>query len=303
MIYDYIVIILNYNSFEYLNVALESLRKYAIGSYKICIVDNNSSRENEREKLLELKADDVEILLLENNCGYGEGNNKAVSYMNTKYEAKYIVIMNPDIEITQLGTVEGVIRKAEENSAVGGQPLVWNYYYSDNPKTQINIGKTVGYGGLCIQSSLFFRLLFKKQFENIMFIKEMPYNEHIKYHMPSGAFFVIRKDVYEEINGFDSGTFLYGEESILAFKLNKCGYDLLLCPEYTVKHLQGATTGYDRYCWDIKRLNYIKQSRNVFAKKYLKCNTIQIWFLDMILNFDFVARKIYVMFNKKRKNA
>ena len=301
MIYDYIVIILNYNASEFIHVAIESIRKCAIASYMICVVDNNSSRKGEKEKIIAFKAEDVEVLLLDENSGYGKGNNEAVRYMSSQYKFRYIVIMNPDIEIIAKGTIEGIIENANKEGAIGGQPLVWNFYYSEEPKTQINIGRAVDFKGLCLQSNLFLRILFKKNFRELMFLNDMPYESHIKYQMPSGAFFIIYKDVFEEIQGFDEDTFLYGEESIIAHKLCEKDYYLLFNPEYVVKHLQGATTGYDRYRWDKRRLSYMKQSRNIFVKKYLKHGKFHVIMLNMLLNLDFMTRKIYVMFKRKRK--
>lgn len=300
MVYDYIVIILNYNSSDLLENAIESLRKNAKGTYKICIVDNNSPKIGEKEKLLGFKSNDVEVLLLDENAGYGAGNNKAVVYMNSKYETKYYVIMNPDIELQKKGTIEGIIENCEKNSAVGGQPLVWNYYYGSNPNMQINIGKAVGYSDLCIQSNLVLRMIFKRRFNDLVFINDMPYKKQIEYYVPSGAFFILRKDVYDEILGFDDDTFLYGEETIIGFKLKQRGYHLLFCPEYCVKHLQGATTGYDRYSWDKKRLQYLKESRDIYMKKYLKCSQIQVLILDLLLDADSILRRFYVIVNRRR---
>lgn len=301
MIYDYIAVILNYNSSDIIEIAIDSVRKNACGSYMICVVDNNSTQKDEKEKILSLKSNDVEVLLLNENSGYGSGNNKAVDYMNSMYESKYYVIMNPDIELIEKGTIEGIINSCEQDKAVGGQPLVWNYYYGNDPSRQINIGKAAEYWDLCIQSNLILRIIFRKRFNKLMYINEMPYKTHIKYQMPSGAFFMLKKDVYNEIEGFDENTFLYGEETILAYKLKQKEYHLLFCPEYCVKHLQGATTGYDRYSWDGKRLQYLKQSRNIYAKEYLKCNKFQIWILDMLLDIDSLIRKFYSTFQRKRK--
>lgn len=301
MIYDYIAIILNYNSSDIIDVAIDSIRKNASGLYKICVVDNNSSIDHEKEKLLALESDDVDVLLLDKNAGYGAGNNKAVEYMNSRYETKYYVIMNPDIELIEKGTIEGIIDNCEQNKAAGGQPLVWNYYYGDDPRMQINIGKVAKYWDLCIQSNLILRIIFKKRFDDLMYINEMPYKTHIEYQMPSGAFFILRKDVYNEIEGFDERTFLYGEEAILAFKLKQRNYHLLFCPEYRVKHLQGATTGYDRYSWDGRRLQYLKQSRNIYARTCLKCNQFQIWILDLLLDVDSLIRRLYISLRQKKE--
>lgn len=302
MILDYVVIILNYNSSEYIRKAINTIRECSTGVFRICVVDNNSPREGEKEILLELKNEhDIEVLLLNSNEGYGSGNNRAFQYMKSKYSFKYTVIMNPDIELIESGTIEKVIKGVEENGAVGGQPLVWNCYYGNDPEVQINIGKAVNYWGLCVISSVVLRCVFRNYFNKLVFINEMPYKKHIEYDVPSGAFFIIRTDVFQEISGFDDETFLYGEESILGYKLSVKGYHMVLCPEYVVKHLQGVSTGYDRYSWDKKRLEYIQQSRKVYMKKYLKCGKIKINIMIFILWIDYVMRKIYVQLKRGLK--
>ena len=49
----------------------------------------------------------------------------------------------------------------------------------------------------------------------------MPYYNNITFEVPSGAFFLINTDIFKMVGLFDEGTFLYGEENILGYKIKE----------------------------------------------------------------------------------
>ncbi|MBK7252919.1 MAG: glycosyltransferase [Ignavibacteria bacterium] len=89
------IIIVNYNTHEYLEKCLYSILKYLRKiNFEIIVVDNNST-DRSIEKLEE-KFVNVKFYFLNENKGFGAGCNYAAG----KSSGKYLLLVNPDIEVT-----------------------------------------------------------------------------------------------------------------------------------------------------------------------------------------------------------
>ena len=297
--YLYVVIILNYNSYSDSILAAKSVIGYArTEDYLICIADNASTNKYEMKNLQSVDLKNTIIFSNKNNFGYAKGNNEAIRHIKSLYKFKYIVIMNPDVTLIENSIDEMIEQIEKENNSkiVGGQPLVWNYRYSNNAKNQINIGRVPTYFDMYISSLCLFRILFKKRWKKTNYINEMPYANKIKYHVPSGAFFIIDVKVFSSIDLFDEDTFLFGEERIIGYKLKKMGYQMLFMPQYKVKHVHGKSTNSSRFNVKKSTLQFSIQSRKVYLNKYVKVGTIMTYAIIINAYIDYYIRKIFALY-------
>ncbi|HIT70841.1 MAG TPA: glycosyltransferase, partial [Candidatus Scatovivens faecipullorum] len=95
------VIIVNYNDAEDTKKYVNTISKYEIIN-RIVVVDNLSTTVGTFDKLKKLENEKVKVISSDKNGGYDYGNNFGVRYLqsiNEKYD--YIIISNPDIEITE----------------------------------------------------------------------------------------------------------------------------------------------------------------------------------------------------------
>lgn len=89
-------------------------------------------------------------------------------------------------------------------------------------------------------------------------LRQFPY-EHPKFYDPitletswsSGAAFVIRRDVYEQIGGFDEQFFMYAEDVDLSWRVRVAGYKLKYVPKAVIQHFCYQTAG------EVKPTQYI----------------------------------------------
>lgn len=89
-------------------------------------------------------------------------------------------------------------------------------------------------------------------------LRQFPY-EHPKFYDPltletswsSGAAFVIRREVYEKIGGFDEQFFMYAEDVDLSWRVRAAGYKLKYVPRAVIKHFCYQTAG------EVKPTQYI----------------------------------------------
>lgn len=300
----YAVIILNFNTIDDAIDAAESVVTNAqTDSFVVCIADNASTKNGDAEKCATLQIPHVVTTRIDKNKGYACGNNEAIRWLKKCYQADYYIIMNPDVLVLEEGTIEEMISSIESSPdyIVGGQPLVWNCYYPGEPNCQQNIRMIPNYGDLCILSCLPLKLIFRKRFKRITYMDNIPYEHHMEYMVPSGAFFVIKSDVFEEIGMFDEKTFLYFEEQILGKKLNGISKKLLFMPEYMVRHEHGKSTGNNHYSLNKRALKSGKESHIYYAKEYLKVGRGKIGLLYILHAIDYVFQAMRVGANRVLK--
>ncbi|MBK8381617.1 MAG: glycosyltransferase family 2 protein [Ignavibacteria bacterium] len=107
------IVIVNYNTHEYLEECLYSMLRYLRNiNFEIIVVDNNST-DRGIEKLKE-KFVNVKFFFLSENRGFGAGCNYAAG----KSSGKYLLLVNPDIEFTN-DPVSALIRFMENNKTAG----------------------------------------------------------------------------------------------------------------------------------------------------------------------------------------
>lgn len=298
----YAVIILNYNTIDDAIMAANSVKmKAQTNSYIICIADNASSKIEDRDRCKAYKSSHIITVSLEKNNGYAKGNNEAIEFVKKKYNPRYYVIMNPDVLVLDNGTIEGMIEQIEtKDHIVGGQPLVWNCYYGDDAALQQNIRVVPTYMDLCMLSFEPLKILMRSRYKRMIYQNRMPFNEEIEYRVPSGAFFLIKANIFDEMGKFDEETFLYYEEHIIGKKLEKIGKNLLFMPQFKVRHEHGKSIGNNRTKVNKFALKCSSDSRNYYAKQYLKCHVGKILILKILdfLNIPFSHIKVYI-YNKK----
>lgn len=297
----YAVIILNYNTIDDAIAAYESVKKNATTSqYVVCIADNASTKEYDRKKCKTLSEDNVITVCLDKNDGYAQGNNQAILFVKKNYNPKYYVIMNPDVLVINCGTIENMIDRMEQcgGNIVGGQPLVWNCFYGDDARMQQNIRQVPSFTDLCMLSNLALKALLRKRYRKSTYSDSKPYQEEIRYRVPSGAFFAIDAEVFEKIGLFDPNTFLYYEEHIIGKKLEKIDKELLFMPQFLVRHEHGKSTGNNHYSinWFARKCG--QDAKNYYATEYLNCNRARILLLNILSTLDIPLQYIRMQISR-----
>ena len=293
----YAVIVLNFNTSKDSRTAIESICNNATSEYyHICLVDNASTKEGEIDQLknIELEYENVSLLLLNENRGYAFGNNEGIRFLEGKYNCKYYVIMNPDVEIIQLGTIESLISDINKESIIGAQALVDCDDVSETADSQINIRRVMNYSDILINSSWILKRVFKKRHNVLIYKNEMPFRKKIEFEVPSGAFFIIDAEFFKKIGLFDEKTFLYVEEMILGYKVKEQGKVFVLDPQYTVKHYQGKSTGSHRRTLSVFSEKCMVTSTCIYLQDYLHVGNTKRMFYRIVEKLSNKSKSILV---------
>ena len=204
------VIIIAYNSCDFIPACLKSVRDACEGLDSQIIVLDNGSNE---PIIPEIKNffPEVEWIDSKENLGFGKGCNLAEKHATKPY----LFFINPDTIISKNAFRE-MLKFMEEHPEAGtvgcrilneDGTLQWACRRSF-PTIVSAVSKTIGLAAL-----------FPKN--KTLASYNMSYadpDEMIEVDAISGSFFCIRRDVYEKLNGFDEDFFMYGEDLDLCFR-------------------------------------------------------------------------------------
>lgn len=246
------LLIVNYHTEKFIVELLSSLSTQTLDKSQFeLIIVNNSPSLLLSSFMDKHKFDDVFLLKLINsddNVGFGRAMNLAFEYA----KGEHILLVNPDVKMTQDDYLEKLLIFANQNpdyGAISTQILddvgndVSTYYTYE-------FGQTLGFDG---QICWF-----------------------------QGSLLLIRHQIFKALNGFDPDFFMYCEDVDLCLRIKKIGLDLLKNEQLSVYHFGGASEpNHD--------LNYYKRhisSQLMFAKKHYKKSV----FDELILSLNKKAK-------------
>lgn len=221
------IVILSYNTKDLTLASLESVilqykQELEKAEIEIIIIDNNSSDDSVEGikkyiSIIKFKGA-IQLIQSRKNLGFGGGCNLGVKTAR----GDKILFLNSDTEVLDKGFL-GMVKFLEDNSKVailGGR--IENYDGSLQPSA----GKFY---------NLFNLLVMLLGFERLGFLRSSP-NKIGKVDWVSGACMMVKKDIFDKLNGFDEQLFMYVEDMEICFRAQKYGYKTYFYPEIELKH-------------------------------------------------------------------
>ena len=250
------IIIVNWNSGEQLHRCLSSIATYGANQInKVVIVDNNSSDES--LKYIKCFSLPLEIIKNQRNIGFAAACNQGAAICS----AKYLLFLNPDTKLFPGSlSVPLAFMESDNNKQVGicgiqlvrkdgtiartcaRFPTLWRFLAESSGISRIPI---FGYTG--------------------MHMKEWDHANSQPVDQVIGAFFFVRRALFERLHGFDESFFVYFEEVDFSYRANINGWSSWYLTEAKAFHEGGGTS---RQVKD-KRLFYSLRSRLLYAFKHL----------------------------------
>lgn len=220
--------------------------------YDIVVVDNaseNGSYEELKNKYATL--DNIHFLHNEENLGYARGNNVGFAYAKNELKADWICLANNDLIFNDSAWIDKIVREYEESKFyVLGPDIVTPEGVHQNPfKMRVSQKKDVIKSllhdivvyillKLGIQRKLRKIISKKKQSAtNAEWAKEQKNFRGVLH----GSCLVFSPDYVAEFEGLYNGTFLYAEEEILCYLLNRLKYRYVYCNDVQVIHCHSTS--------------------------------------------------------------
>ncbi|MDD2224957.1 MAG: glycosyltransferase family 2 protein [Candidatus Shapirobacteria bacterium] len=237
---DLSVIILNYNSADYLKKCLESISKSDIGNYKyeVIIVDNNSSDDS--IKLAKtVKSSNFKFLELNNNRGFAHGNNQGLKEIDSK--TRFVLFLNPDT-IVQKDTFKKMIEFFDQNKNIDAATCQINLALTGKMQPECHRGFPTPWNSLCYFTGLSKLFPHSKTFSGY-FMGNLDKTIPHKIDACVGAFLMVKKEVGDKIKWWNEKYFFYGEDLDFCYQLKQNNFNLYFNPNCKITHFQGVSSG------------------------------------------------------------
>ena len=214
------VVIVNWNSGQYLAKCLQNLKNQTLPPDRVLIVDNFSgdgSMDGLKQKFC-----DWEFIFLERNTGFASANNLAVNQVT---DCEWIAFLNPDA-FAHSDWLEKMMQ------AVGDFPDV-KLFGSHMRGYGSNLMD--GTGDIYHVSGVAWRRDHGMQTSGVN-------RESGEIFSPCAAASLISRDAFLEVGGFDEHFFCYNEDVDLSFRLRLRGYRCIYIADAVVEHVGSGTT-------------------------------------------------------------
>ncbi len=271
-------IIVNYNDEKDTIDFVEKITKYNTIN-RIIVVDNMSTTIGAFEKLKKIENEKVSVIQSEKNGGYSYGNNFGINFLkenNENYD--YIIISNPDVIIEEKAIINCLNVLENEKDVAIVAPRMFN---KQNKPIRRSSWKIRTFKLDVIHSTRLLELIFYKKLRNGEYSEKEYSKDILEVDAISGAFFIIKYDVYEQIEKFDENTFLFYEEDIVAQKLKKINLKTYSINNEKFIHLESQAIG-KAFSYYVK-IKQLYKAKMYYHKNYNKINSLQI-FIFGILN-------------------
>lgn len=221
------VVILNYNTRDYLKRFLPGLIASCKGQDAQVIVADNASTDDS-VTLMQAEFPEVPLIQLDQNYGFTGGYNRALAQL----EADYYLLINSDIEVPE-GWLQPLIEWMDSHPDCGAcGPKLLSYAKRDHFEYAGAAGGLIDRYGYPFCRG---RIL-----QNIEQDKGQ-YDTPANVLWVSGACLLVRASVWEALGGLDERFFCHMEEIDLCWRMQLQGWKVTVVPQSFVYHIGGGT--------------------------------------------------------------
>lgn len=198
-------------TFESSKIIENCLSRIDLDKYDVFVVDNNS--KDNSVKIVREKFPQVQIIQLQQNIGYGRGNNIALNQVKTDYA----LILNPDAFILD-NDIQALINLLKNNDDFAlSSPILLDQY----PLREENLQK-------------------QKEIIKGNLIEVIDGNYSVKYVI--GAIVFLKMSVFRKIGFYDEETFMFYEDDEICHRAIKNGYKCVIKSDSYGFHIGGGSS-------------------------------------------------------------
>jgi GT2 family glycosyltransferase len=273
---DFDIVIVNWNTGLQLQDCLQSISPAITAPVlrlRQCIVVDNASEDGSADDLDRFP---LPLTLIRNNenTGFAYACNQGAK----TGKSEYILFLNPDFRLFP-NSLEKALSFLDEkqNGHIGILGI------------QLIDGKGVIHRNVArfpTPRSLFFQMIgldriWPHRFPS-HFMTNWDHRDSREVDQVTGAFFLVRRRVFEELNGFDERFFMYFEDLDFAYRAKNAGWKSYYLAEAQALHYSGGAS----YQIKAKRLYYLFNSRVLYiAKHFGTLSAIKILMASFLFEF------------------
>ncbi|MGI9659500.1 MAG: glycosyltransferase family 2 protein [Gaiellaceae bacterium] len=223
-------IVVSYNARDVLRRCLGALDATR---HEVIVVDNAS--EDGSPELVRQEFPDAALIEAGANLGFGAANNLAMR----QARGAYFALINSDAWAIGDG-LDSLVRFAASDPSAG---IVGPRLVGEDGTVQKSVRSFPTVWRICTEYFFLRKLAPSSRALNAFYGAGFDYGSVRESDWLMGAALVVRRELIDEIGGFDERFFLFSEEVDLCFRANQAGWKTVYTPSATFVHLGGASTG------------------------------------------------------------
>ena len=226
------IIIINYKTPYLCCDCLKSIELFSFGfSYELIIVDNNS--QDNSKSIITSRYPNVIYIQSPENLGTTKACNLAADYSN----GEFLFFLNSDTLLLNnaIFLMKDYLISHNMVGIVGGN------LFTSHLKPTHSFCKRYGIKQLKKETKLAYLIylsVFKRKLSNNFNYTKNP----LEVDYLCGADILVRKSIFQRVDGFEEKIFMYGEDFVLAKKVKRIGYTSVSLPTAKIVHLEGESS-------------------------------------------------------------
>lgn len=228
------VVIVSYNTRELTLRCLRELKGHLAAealSHEIWVVDN-ASKDNSAAAI-ESEFPDVKLIASEANLGFGPANNLAFE----RARGQFLLLLNTDAFLHEGALARLVEFLCDPNNERAG--AVGPQLRNADGTLQVSCWKFPSPARSWMESLGIARVLGAHPRWGDYY--RWAHDQTRRVDFVIGACLLVRREVYQEVGGFDPEFFLYAEESDWQRRMHAAGWEVAFLPDARATHLGGAS--------------------------------------------------------------
>ncbi len=270
------VVVVNFNSREYLRKCLRSIQETAKDlTHEIIVVDNRS--KDGSAEMVRREFPDVCLIENRNNLGFTRGNNQGIRVSR----GRFVHLLNNDTVVLP-GAFQAMIKVMNDHAGAG---LVGPRLLNGDGTLQQSFGKDMN----------FVNDFFRKYVTNLYEKRKNPivgkfldwrHSALREVAWVKGASMFFRRQALFDAGLMDESIFMFMEEIDLSVRVRELGWKILFTPEARIVHFGGVSTGTNSYQ---AKVEYHKSQLHFYKKHHGRWG---VFFLKIYL-YVRMARNIW----------
>jgi len=284
MILDVSIIIVNWNTREFLKKCLESIYDHTSGfEFETIVIDNNSQDDS----VAMIKTEFPTVILIQNkkNLGYPAAVNQGINIAR----GSYILLMNSDVLILDnaIGVLLNYARQKPDAAAVGCRIL--------NPDSSLQQSCLMypSILNLLLWGTLLHRLFPRNKFFGREDMTWWGADDDRPVEVIKGCFMLIDKNAIQTVGPMDQNFFMYAEETDWCCRCKKAGYQILFTPNAQIIHYGAQSTKFAPLKMKLKlrfsTLRFIKKHKGLL--QYSVAALLTVGFILIRLPFWLISAR------------
>ena len=281
-------ILVSYNTASLTVEALRGLRDHAGRHLARTIVVDNASADGSAAAIA-TACPWVELIELRDNIGFARAVNLAAARATTDH----LLLLNPDVVVDSdiVHPLVDFAARHPEGGLWGGRTLE----PSGSVDPRSCWGLPTPWSIACFAFGLS-TLLKRNRFFDPESLGRWDRDTEREVGMVSGCLLLVRRDLWQQLGGFDERYFVYGEDADLAFRARALGWRPAITPRATIVHYVGASSPTAR------KRELVMRAKATLVRTHLPLPTLHVGLLVIGTTLRALANPIVGMLRPARRD-